>query len=207
MRSIMLLAALLAVTPAMAQDAANLDLARRLVHDQGGFAPLIQSGGTNPAVVSRLKSPEIYAKAYAEALAERPNLISQADERMAEIFARIYTAQELNDWITFEESPDGQSLAAKARAAIIGGPSKAVPLTDAEKAAQDKFAASPSGKAIQAKGREVQQQMYPAIAPLMQDIQSAAEQRYCKEGGDCSNPAPQGGASAPPPPPPPQQQN
>lgn len=201
MRPALLLAAFIAAaTPVLAQDAATLDLARRLVHDQGGFGPLIRSGGTNPMATRGMKSPDIYAKAYGEALAERPGLIQQADERMAEIFARVYTKQELTDWIAFEESPAGQAITAKARAATIGGPSKVVPLTADEKAAQDKFAATPSGKSIAGKGRAVQQQMYPAISPLMEDIRNAAMARYCKEGGDCSSMPQQNGAPPPPPP-------
>ena len=172
--------------PALAAAPEAMPLARQVVADIGGLGPLIRAGANphNP-LLALVKSPQLYRRIYDEELADHPEWITQADDRYAAFLADTLTPDDLRVWLSYEESPIGRAINEKKKAAIEAG--KAYQLTPDEKATEDAFYNGPQNKAINVKIAVAQDRMLKTMNPLMIRILEAAMEKYCQQGGDCSN--------------------
>jgi hypothetical protein len=185
------LAALLVllVAPAQAAVPDNLATAQQLVSDLGGFTNIARTGVQTLIRTGIITSPELYRKAYKQYLQDHADLIARADGEMAAIFAQIYTADELRDYIAYEESPLGRAIIQKQFAAsqsLFSDHYQAAVLTDEEKAAQEAFYASPQGQNINRKFAQALAGFMTQVVPYVQQITAGATEEYCNQGGDCS---------------------
>ena len=185
------LAALLVLLAAPAQAAVPDDLAaaRQLVSDLGGFANIARTGVQTLINAGIITSPELYRKVYKQSLQDHADLIARADGEMAATFAQIYTADELRDYIAYEESPLGRAIMQKqflASQTLFSDHYQAAVLTEEEKAAQEAFYASPQGKNLNRKFAQVLGNFLTQVAPYVQQITAGATEEYCNQGGDCS---------------------
>jgi hypothetical protein len=172
--------------PALAAAPEAMSQARQVVADTGGVGPLIRaSANANNPLLALIKSPELYRRIYGEELAAHPEWITQADERYAAFLADALTPDDLRVWISYEESPSGRTINEKKKTAIEAG--AAYQLTPDEKAAEAAFYNGPQGNAINVKIAVAQDRMLKTMNPMMIQILETAMDRYCQQGGDCSN--------------------
>jgi hypothetical protein len=179
----------LLTAPAQAAVPDDLATAQELVSDLGGFTNIARTGVQTLIRMGIITSPELYRKTYQQYLKDHADLIARADGEMAATFAQIYTADELRDYIAYEESPLGRAIMQKQFAAsqtLFSDHYQAAVLTDEEKAAQEAFYASPEGKNINGKFAQVLASFLTQVAPYVQQITAGATEEYCNQGGDCS---------------------
>jgi hypothetical protein len=177
---------MLLTIPVLAAAPEAMPLARQVVADTGGVGPLIRaSANVHNPLLALVKSPQLYRRIYDEMLAAHPEWITQMDESYAAFLADALTPDDLRVWISYEESPTARAMNEKRNAAIETG--EAYQLTPDEKAAEDAFYNGPQGRAINVKIAVAQDRMLKTMNPMMIQILEAAMDRYCQEGGDCSN--------------------
>lgn len=175
--------------PAQAVTPDNLAAAGRLVSDLGGFTNIARVGVQTLINAGIITSPDLYRQTYEKYLEDHADLIARADGEMAATFARIYTADELRDYIAYEESPLGRAIMQKQSAAsqtMFSDHYQPAVLTDEEKAAQEAFYASPQGKNLNHKFALALGNFMAQLAPYVQQISAGAAEQYCNQGGDCS---------------------
>ena len=175
--------------PARAEAPENLAAAQRLAADLGGFTNIARMGVQTMIDAGIITAPDLYRKVYKQYLTDHAALIARADGEMSMTFAQIYTADELNAYIAYEESPQGRAIMQKQFAAsqtLFSGSYQPAVLTPEEKAAQDAFYASPQGKNLNHKFAQVLASFMTQMAPYMEQITAGATEEYCNQGGDCS---------------------
>lgn len=181
---------ILFATGAAGAEPGDLAAAHRLVADVGGFTNIARVGVQTMIGSGAITSPDLFRKVYAQYLEDHAELIAKADGEMAQAMTQIYTTDELNSYIAFEESPAGRAIMQKQFAASQGmltGQSQPAVLTPEEQAARDAFYQSPQGKALNQKFAQALGAFLTRVGPYMQQINAGAIDQYCKQGGDCSN--------------------
>ena len=175
--------------PAQAEAPDNSGAARRLVADLGGFTNIASMGVQTVIDSGIITAPDLYRKVYKQYLTDHADMVARVDGEMAKTFMQIYTADDLNAYIAYEESPLGRSIMQKQMAAtetLFSGHYQPAALTQEEKAAQEAFYASPQGKNLNHKFAQALTSFMTQVTPYMEQITAGATEEYCNQGGDCS---------------------
>jgi hypothetical protein len=176
----LVIALALAATASLAAD--NLDLARRLVHDNGGAGLLLRNFEIGLATTSA--APDIFRQSFDQAMTENQQVIAAADEQIAHVYAGLYPTQLLSAEADFYESPEGQSIVSRNRApsgAVVWPDPGSLSLSSKEAAALVKFNAVVQQRAaIAAKNPKAMDQILSAESNALIKVRTAAFANYCK---------------------------
>jgi hypothetical protein len=174
------LAVTLAATMALAAD--TLDLARRLVRYNGGVTLLLKN--FEVGLVGSAGAPDILRQSYDQAIADNAPAIAAADEQIANVYAGLYSVQQLSAEVAFYESPEGQTIVSRNRApngSIIWPDPNSLSLSSKEAAALIKFNQAVQNRAaIAAKNPKAMDQVLAAESSVMIKVRAAAYANYCK---------------------------
>jgi hypothetical protein len=170
----------LAATAALAAD--NLDLARKLVHYNGGVSLLLRN--TEAGLAAASAAPDIFRQSFDHAMSDNQQVIAAADEQIARVYAGLYPTAQLTAEVGFYESPEGQSIVSKNRApsgAVIWPDPGSMSLSSNETAALVKFNQAVQNRAaIAAKNPKAMDQILSVESGALIKIRAAAYADYCK---------------------------
>ncbi|HZQ41581.1 MAG TPA: hypothetical protein VFA87_12325, partial [Rhizomicrobium sp.] len=107
MRHELILGLALTLVASAAMGADTLDLARRLERYSGGVTLLLKNFEANLA--GSAASPDIFRQSFDQAIAGNSPAIAAADEQIAQVYAGLYSAQQLSAEVDFYESAEGQA--------------------------------------------------------------------------------------------------
>lgn len=176
------LALALALATTAAQAADNLDLARKLVHYDGGVTVLLKN--FESSLAASIAAPDILRQNFDQAIADNQPVIAAADEQIARTYVGLYPATLLSDEVGFYESPEGQSIVSRNRAptgAVVWPDPGSVMLSSKEAAALGKFNQSVQQRAaIAAKNPKAMDQVLSAETSALIKVRIAAYAGYCK---------------------------
>ena len=176
------LALALALATTAAQAADNLDLARKLVHYDGGVTVLLKN--FESSLAASIAAPDILRQNFDQAIADNQPVIAAADEQIARTYVGLYPATLLSDEVGFYESPEGQSIVSRNRAptgAVVWPDPGSVMLSSKEAAALEKFNQSVQQRAaIAAKNPKAMDQVLSAETSALIKVRIAAYAGYCK---------------------------
>lgn len=174
------LAFVLAATAAEAAD--NLDLARKLVHYEGGVTVLLRN--FESGLATSTAAPDIFRQNFDQAITDNQPMIAVADEQIARAYAGLYPAALLSAEVGFYESPEGQSIVSRNRAptgAVVWPDPGSVTLSSKEAAALVKFNQTVQQRAaIAAKNPKAMDQVLSAESGALIKVRTAAFLNYCK---------------------------
>lgn len=168
------------VTAASAAD--TRDLARRLVRYTGGVSLILRNfeGGMAASVAD----PALFQQSFDRAVADNQPVLAAADEQLAEIYARLYSADQMAAEIAFYESPEAQAIMTKSRdtfGVVVWPDPGSVGLTPEQNAALAKFHAAVKQRAvIAAKDPDATDTIMTAETNALVKIRAAAFANYCK---------------------------
>src|ERR1700744_6100167 len=96
------------LTASAAVGADSIDLARRLVKSTGGVNLALRrfEGG----MAASGAAPDIFQQSFAQALIDDQAVLSAADEKLAQAYARTYSADQMAAEVAFYESPEAQTI-------------------------------------------------------------------------------------------------
>lgn len=181
-RDVASLALAFALAATAAQAADNLDLARKLVHYDGGVTLLLKNfeGG----LATSTAAPDIFRQNFDQAIADNQPAIASADEQIARAYAGLYPNALLSAEVGFYDSPEGQSIVSRNRAptgAVIWPDPNSITLSSKEAAALVKFnQAIQQRAAIAAKNPKAMDQILSAETGALVKVRAAAYAGYCK---------------------------
>jgi hypothetical protein len=104
-------AGILAATASHAAD--TLQLARKLVAYTGGVGAILTNfeGG----MAAQTQAPDIFAQSFQKAIQDNKATLDAADEKLAEIYAKLYSPDQMAAEVGFYESPEGQAIMTKSK--------------------------------------------------------------------------------------------
>ena len=173
-------AASLMATAACGADA--LALSRNLVRYTGGVGLILRNfeGGMAASVAD----PASFQKSFDQAIAENQAVVAAADEQLAQVYARLYSADQMAAELAFYESPEAQAIMTKSRdtfGVVVWPDPGTAGLTPGQNAALAKFhAAVKQRAAIAAKDPNATDAIMTAETDALVNIRAAAFANYCK---------------------------
>jgi hypothetical protein len=174
------LAAGLAATGAHAADA--LALARKLVQETGGVGVVLHN--FEGSMAAQTGAPGVFAQSFQQALLDNKALLDAEDEKLAQVYAKLYTPDLMAAEIAFYESPEAQAIIAKSKDAFgaIIWPDPGAPGVSAEQgAALVKFHAIVKQRAaIAANNMAATDAIMAAETDALVKVRAAAFANYCK---------------------------
>ena len=107
----LVVAAGLAATAAHAAD--TLELARKLVAYTGGVSLILHNfeGG----MAAQTGAPDVFALSFQKAILDNKAALDAADEKLAQIYAKLYPSDQMAAEIAFYESPVAQAIMTKSK--------------------------------------------------------------------------------------------
>jgi hypothetical protein len=176
----LVLTASLAATAAFAAD--SLDLARRLVKYTGGVSLVLRNfeGGMAASVAA----PDIFQQSFDQAISDNQAVLSAADEKLAQAYAKTYSADQMAAEIAFYESPEAQTIMAQSRdkfGVVVWPDPGSAGLTPEQSAALTKFHATVKRRAeVAAKNPDATDAIMSAETDALIKVRAAAFANYCK---------------------------
>lgn len=173
-------AALLAAGTAHAESA--IDLARKLVGYSGGVGMILRNfeGG----MAAQTAAPDIFQQSFQQAIVDNKATLDAADEKLSQVYARLYSPEQMSAEIAFYESPEAQAIMTKSKDAygVVIWPDPGSPSVSSEQsAALIKFHAIVKQRAaIAAKDVAATDSILSAETDALVKIRSAAFANYCK---------------------------
>ena len=176
----MAVAASLAATAAHA--AGGIELARKLVAYSGGAETILRNfeGG----MAAQTAAPDIFRQSFQQAITDNKAVLDAADEKLAQVYARLYSSEQMSGEIAFYESPEAQAIMTKSKDAygVVVWPDPGSPGVSSEQsAALTKFHAIVKQRAaIAAKDMTATDSILSAETDALVKIRAAAFADYCK---------------------------
>jgi hypothetical protein len=175
-----IVAASLIASTAYAAD--TLDLARKLVQYTGGVSLILRN--FEGSMAASVAAPDIFQQSFDQAMAGNQAVLAAADEDLAKVYARLYSADQMSAEIAFYESPEAQAIMAKSRAAfgvVVWPDPGSADLTAEQSAALTKFHAIVKQRAaIAAKDPQATDAIMTAETDALVKIRAAAFANYCR---------------------------
>jgi hypothetical protein len=176
----LILTASLAASAAFAAD--SLDLARRLVKYTGGVSLILRNfeGGMAASVMA----PDIFQQSFDQAVTGNQAILSAADEKLAQAYARTYSADQMAAEVAFYESPEAQAIITQSRdkfGVVVWPDPGSAGLSTEQSAALTKFHDTVKRRAeIAAKNPDATDAIMSAETDALVKIRAAAFANYCK---------------------------
>ena len=178
--SALVLAALMAATGARAADA--LGVARKLVQYTGGVNAILHNfeGG----MAAQTAAPDVFAQSFQQALLDNKATLDAADEKLAQVYAKLYSTDQMAAEIAFYESPEAQAIMTKSKASygiIIWPDPKSPGVSSEQSAALTKFHEIVKRRAaIAANNIEATDTVMAAETDALVKVRAATFANYCK---------------------------
>ena len=178
--SALVVAAVLAATAARAADA--LELARKPVEYTGGASAILHNfeGG----MAAQTGAPDVFVQSFQKAILDNKATLDAADEKLAQVYAKLYSTNQMAAEIAFYESPEGQAIITKSKdtyGVIIWPDPNAPGVTPEQSAALTKFHETVKRRAaIAANNIEATDTIMAAETDALVKIRAAAFADYCK---------------------------
>lgn len=170
----------LAATGAYAADA--LTLARKLVQYTGGVSVILHN--FEGSLASQTAAPDVFVQSFLQAIADNKPALDAADEKLAQVYAKLYSTDQMAAEVAFYESPEGQAIITKSKAAygVIVWPDPNSPGVTAEQsAALTKFHEIVKQRAaIAANNTGATDAIMTAETDALVKVRAAAFANYCK---------------------------
>jgi hypothetical protein len=173
------IAASLVATAAHGADA--LELARKLVAYTGGVNLILHNfeGG----MAAQTGAPDVFAQSFLKAMLDNKAALDAADEKLAQIYAKLYPSDQMTAEIAFYESPEAQAIMTKSKDAygVIVWPDPNGPgVTAAQSAALTKFHEIVKRRgAIAANNIDATDAILAAETDALVKVRAAAFADYC----------------------------
>jgi hypothetical protein len=173
-------AASLTATAANGADA--LALSRNLVRYTGGVSLILRNfeGG----IAASMADPAQFQQSFDQAVADNQPVLAAADEQLAQVYAKLYSADQMAAELAFYESPEAQAIMTKSRdtfGVVVWPDPGSAGLTAEQNAALAKFhAAAKQRAAIAAKDPNATDAIMTAETDALVKIRAAAFANYCK---------------------------
>ena len=181
-RSGIIALALAAALAAGAAHADDIDLARKLVIYSGGVETILRNfeGG----MTAQTAAPDIFRQSFQQAITDNKAVLDAADEKLAQVYARLYSPEQMSAEIAFYESPEAQAIMTKSKDAygVVVWPDPGSPGVSSEQStALTKFHAIVKQRAaIAAKDMTATDAILSAETDVLVKIRAAAFANYCK---------------------------
>jgi hypothetical protein len=170
------------LTASAAFAADSLDFARRLVKYTGGVSLVLRNfeGGMAASVAA----PDIFQQSFDQAVGDNQAVLLAADEKLAQAYAKTYSADQMAAEVAFYESPEAQTIMAQSRdkfGVVVWPDPGSAGLTAEQSAALTKFHATVKQRAeIAAKNPNTTDAIMSAETDALIKIRAAAFSNYCK---------------------------
>ena len=177
---ILVLAAGLAATGAYAAD--TLMLARKLVQYTGGVSMILHNfeGG----MAAQTGAPDVFVQSFQQAILDNKAALDAADEKLAQVYAKLYSPDQMAAEIAFYESPQAQAIMTKSKDSygVIVWPDPNSPGVSSEQsAALTKFHEIVKRRAaIAANNMDATDAIMAAETDSLVKVRAAAFANYCK---------------------------
>jgi hypothetical protein len=177
---VFVLAASFAASGAYAADA--LELARKLVAYTGGVEIILHNfeGG----MAAQTGAPDVFVQSFQRALLDNKPALDAANEKLAQIYAKLYPADQMAAEIAFYESPEGQAIMTKSKdtyGVIVWPDPNAPGVSSEQSAALAKFHETVKRRAaIAANNVDATDAVMAAETDALVKVRAAAFADYCK---------------------------
>ena len=175
----LIVAASLIASAAHAAD--TLELARKLVQYTGGVSLILRN--FEGSMAASVAAPDIFRQSFDQAISGNQTVLAAADEDLAKVYARLYSADQMSAEIAFYESPEAQAIMTKSRetfGVVVWPDPGSAGLTPEQSAALTKFHATVKQRAaIAAKDPQAADAIMTAETNALVKIRAAAFANYC----------------------------
>lgn len=176
----LILAAGMTATTAYAADA--LQLARKLVAYTGGAEMILHN--FEAGMAAQTAAPDVFVQSFQQAMLDNKATLDAANEKLAQVYAKLYSPDQMTAEIAFYESPEGQAIMTKSKDTygVIVWPDPNSPGVSSEQsAALTKFHETVKRRAaIAANNIEATDAIMAAETDVLVKVRAAAFANYCK---------------------------
>ena len=174
--------AILLAMAVSAHAADALALARSLVSYTGGVGAVLHN--FESGLAAQTAAPDVFLQSFQQALADNQMAIAAEDEKLAQVYSRLYPVDQMEAEIAFYESPEAQDIMRKSRETygVLVWPDPGAPgVTPEQGAALMKFHALVRQRAaLAAKNADASDAIMAAETDILVKVRAAAFANYCK---------------------------